>query len=176
MIEWVLFAAMIILPFLWLRAAKEKEWKAILKDLFPKFKGVKKEIIGSLALFGALFIGFIVISAVLTLAGFNDLTKVNDVVQGEASGGAIMFLLSIVIILFIEEFFFRAFLVPRIGIIPSTFFFALAHTGYGSIAEIVGAFFLGLVLAYWYKKNNSLVQNYFGHLLYDLFALAMYLF
>jgi membrane protease YdiL (CAAX protease family) len=62
------------------------------------------------------------------------------------------------------------------GMVPSNLVFTLLHIGYGSTAELIGVFVLGMILAYWYKRNNSLLQNYLGHLLYDFFAILFYLF
>ncbi|MDD3084112.1 MAG: CPBP family glutamic-type intramembrane protease, partial [Candidatus ainarchaeum sp.] len=75
---------------------------------------------------------------------------------------------------FAEEFFFRAFLVKKIGILFSTIIFTFFHLGYESLTQTIGVFFLGLILAYWFKKNNSIIQNYFGHLIYNLIAIILY--
>ncbi len=172
---YLLLALMIIFPFFWLRVIKKNTWKEVHEILFSKFLGVKKEAIGSLGLFVALLIGFFLIIGLVNILGVNDLEKVDQVIKSSIQSGAIIYFITLLPILFVEEFFFRAFLVSRIGVIPSTLLFTLAHLGYGSIAEIIGVFALGLILAYWFKKNKSLVQNYFGHVLYDLFAIVMYL-
>ena len=171
----LLLALMVIFPFFWLRLIKKNTWKEIHEILFPKFLGVKKELIGSVILFLLLVVGFFLIIGVVNIFGVNDLDKVDQVVKESVRSGAIIYFTTLLPILFIEEFFFRAFLVSRIGVIPSTLLFTVAHFGYGSIAEFIGVFALGLILAYWFKKNKSLVQNYFGHVLYDLFAIAIYL-
>ena len=49
-----------------------------------------------------------------------------------------LFLFTLIVVVFIEEFFFRAFLIPRAGMIPATLIFTFFHYGYGSIAEIIG--------------------------------------
>ncbi len=173
--QYLLLALMIIFPFFWLRVVKQNSWKEIHKILFPKFQGVKKEAIGSVILFLLLVIGFFVVLGLVSILGINDLANVEQVVKESVKNAPLFYFISLIPILFVEEFFFRAFLVSRIGVIPSTLLFTIAHFGYGSIAELIGVFALGLILAYWYKKNNSLIQNYFGHLLYDLFAITMYL-
>jgi len=182
----LLLAIMILFPIIYLKFIKKMSYKAIEKELFPKSQGLKKEIIGALALGSALIIGFfaliIVISAIESTASvigvqnlvINDLKKVSEIVMDELLTNPENFLLTLVIVLFIEEFFFRAFLTTRTGIIPSTILFSIAHIGYGSLAEIIGVFFLGLILAYWFKRNKSIIQNYFGHLIYDIFAIMLY--
>lgn len=78
-----------------------------------------------------------------------------------------------VIRVFLEEWFFRGFLVPRIGIIFSSLIFALGHLSYGSVIQVLGAFVLGVFLANAYTKTNNLWPNVFAHALYNL---TIYLF
>ena len=177
----LLLVLMVLLPLLWLRFVEKKKWKKVMKNLIPKYQGHKKEIVGTLALFSALLLAFVVITACITTieiasgTQINDLDKVSGIVQEDFVGAPWLFALTLIVMLFIEEFFFRAFLVPRIGMILPTILFTIAHLGYGSWMEILGVFLLGLVLAYWFKKKKSLFQNYFGHLLYDILAVALYL-
>ncbi len=170
----------LLAPLFYLRVIKNVSWEETIKQLLPKYKGHKKEFGGAIALFGALFIGFLVISAGLNIVNWttnlpvNDLVNVGNVIAVSINSNMVLFILTIIIVVFAEEFFFRAFLVPRVGVILPTLLFTIFHLGYESIAETIGVFILGLILAYWYKKNNSLFQNYFGHLLYNFIAIAMY--
>lgn len=166
---------MVAAPFFWLRAAKDFSWKKAISELLPKRVAWRKEVFGAVKLFALLFAAFVILSTALNFAGINDLEKVNESINLDASAGAIPFAVTIGIVVFIEEFFFRAFLQKRVGIFPSTALFTLLHWGYGSIAELIGVLALGLILAYWYKKHNSLIQNYLGHIIYDIVAIAMYL-
>jgi membrane protease YdiL (CAAX protease family) len=167
--------AMLLLPLFFLRAVKGKEWGKIEKELLGKYQGNKKEIVGALALFSALLIGFVVMASIISFLGINDLSKVQEVVVETYSQNAPALIFTLLVGVFAEEFFFRVFLVKRAGMLISTIIFTFAHLGYGSAAETIGVFFLGLILSYWYKKKNSLFQNYFGHMLYNLFAIAIYL-
>lgn len=72
-----------------------------------------------------------------------------------------------------EELFFRAYLVNKIGIISATVAFALVHIGYGSIAEIAAAFFIGLIFAYIYKKSGSLLPNLILHIIYNSLSILL---
>jgi|GEM_PF-658506 len=72
-----------------------------------------------------------------------------------------------------EETFFRGFLMRRIGIIPSSLLFALAHIGYGSLFELVGAFTIGIVFSLIYKRTNSLVTNIFSHATVNFITVAV---
>jgi membrane protease YdiL (CAAX protease family) len=49
----------------------------------------------------------------------------------------------------------------------------LFHIGYGSAAEIIGAFALGLVLAKAFQLNKNLYPNIFAHAAYNAVALAV---
>jgi len=82
-----------------------------------------------------------------------------------------------VIRVFVEEFFFRGFLVKKIGVFLSALLFAIAHLGYSSIVEFVGAFILGLVLGYYFKKTDNIYPNIIAHFLYDfsVYILLIYL-
>jgi len=172
---------MIFLPFFWLRIVKKLSWKKLLAHLFPKPKSVKEEVFGAITLLVLLLVAFVVVSSLITfVAGALNMPQIDDLEKvaqsiGNYKDNILFFVAMLFPLLLIEEFFFRAFLVPRIGPIISTILFAGAHITYWSIAEVIGVFALGLILAYWYKKNNSLLQNFFGHLLYDFIAIAIYL-
>jgi len=174
MLYYLILAFMLLFPILWFRVFKKNSWETTLKTLLPKPKHWKKELLGSIKLFIVLFATFLALSIILQLIGINDLNKVDSIVGANIANGAIFYVLLLVIVVFIEEFFFRAFLQNVIGLAPSTIVFTAAHFTYGSIAELIGVFVLGLILAYWYKKNNSIIQNYLGHLFYNAFAIILY--
>ena len=175
MLYWLLLAFAVLFPFYWLRIIKKYSWKKVNTELLPKIKSPKIELIGALKLFLLLFAGFLILSTILSIIGLNDLEKVGSVLDQEKQN-LLGFGVFVTLILFVEEFFFRAFLIKRIGMFWSTLIFAIMHISYGSIAEVIGVFVLGLILAYWYKKNNSLAQNYIAHVLYDLVAIIFYMF
>jgi membrane protease YdiL (CAAX protease family) len=174
MLYWLLLAFAMVFPFFWLRIIKKYSWKKTINELLPKIKDPKIELIGALRLFLLLFVAFVILSMILSVIGLNDLDKVANFIEQERED-LLGFGVIVTVILFVEEFFFRAFLIKRIGMFWSTIIFAAAHISYGSVAEVIGVFALGLILAYWYKKNNSLAQNYLAHVLYDLVAILTYL-
>lgn len=71
-----------------------------------------------------------------------------------------------------EELFFRAFLVPRTGVIISSFLFGIMHFSYGSVVEVIGAAFIGLVLALVYKASKSITPCLAIHLMYNLMSIT----
>ena len=73
-----------------------------------------------------------------------------------------------------EEILFRAFLVPRIGIIVSALIFGILHAGYGSTfgVDTIAAFSFALVAGYVFKKTKSLYPSILGHMLVNLLAVV----
>jgi len=67
-----------------------------------------------------------------------------------------------------EEVLFRGYLTPKTNMWISSFLFAIAHAGYGSMTEIIGAFALGCILAYQFKKSKNLWPVILTHILYDI--------
>jgi uncharacterized protein len=68
---------------------------------------------------------------------------------------------------FLEEWFFRGFLVKKIGCLLSSALFAIVHIGYGSIVQVIGAFALGFILAKYYEKINNIIPLFLAHLFYN---------
>lgn len=177
----ILILLFLIIPLFYYRVLKEENWSKIKKILIPKFQGYKKEFIGSIKLFMFLVIGFLLISftimSIETISNtkISDMENVEEFVVTGINQNLYYFIFLLIIIVFVEEFFFRAFLIKKIGILFSTILFTIFHLGYESIIQTIGVFLLGLILAYWFKKNNSLIQNYFGHLLYNILAIILYM-
>ena len=81
----------------------------------------------------------------------------------------------------VEETLFRAYGMTRIKrltnnnalafIIP-LLFFAVGHYSYGTLNHIVGAFFIGAILATYYLNSKNLIANIIAHFLFDLIALT----
>ncbi len=150
-------------------------WKKLnpKKELGLKPNKFWKDFSGSLSLFALLLASSIVVSFVLSLLWLNDLAIVEKSIEGMVINFPLFIAYALVVRVFAEEVFFRGFLVKRIGILWSSLAFGLMHALYGSVAEVIGAFLLGLVLAWWFQKNNSLLQNYMGHFLYNSFIIAI---
>ena len=81
------------------------------------------------------------------------------------------FYVYIFVMAFSEELFFRVLLVDRFGIFLSTIFFALMHNAYGSYLAMLVSFILGLLLAFWWKKERNYYILFLAHFLYDLFVI-----
>lgn len=67
----------------------------------------------------------------------------------------------------VEEGFFRGFLQPRIGILLSTLFFALAHLSYGQPFLLVGVTLLSLLYGVLTKMRQTIVPAMVAHAVFD---------
>lgn len=138
-------------------------------------KDWKIDIKNTLILIGLLFAISFTVSVIAFVGGVSDLHAVEETIVkiSESSVGLLQYL--VVVRVVSEEIFFRGFLVKRIGIFGSALVFGLAHAAYGSAIEIVGAFLLGLALAWAFSRNRNLVPNIFAHMIYNLVILMLIL-
>jgi uncharacterized protein len=131
----------------------------------------------TLKIFLALFIYSLLISLLLNIVGLNDFEGVEETIRLLASTEIILLAYLMIVRVFAEEIFFRAFLVPRTGVIISGILFGLLHYTYGSIGQVIGATILGIILGIAYKQNKLILPNFFAHLFYNLvviyFAMAL---
>jgi hypothetical protein len=67
----------------------------------------------------------------------------------------------------VEETFFRGFLQPRVGIVLSTAFFALAHLSYGQPFLLIGITMLSLIYALLVNWRQNLWPAIAAHALFD---------
>jgi len=160
----------IALPVFWL-VRRKRSFKAVLGNLgFKRIAFVKLAKKSGILLLLMLATS-IWMSLILNWLGLNDLNLVSQSL--ERSMGLLPLFFWIVILRVIsEELFFRGFLVPKIGALPSSIVFAAFHAGYGSIAEIAGALVLGYILAKAFQLNKNLYPNIIAHALYNAMALA----
>lgn len=73
----------------------------------------------------------------------------------------------------VEETFFRGFLQPRIGIVLSTAFFALAHLSYGQPFMLIGISLLSLIYALLVKWRQNLWPAIAAHVFFDAIQLLV---
>jgi membrane protease YdiL (CAAX protease family) len=67
----------------------------------------------------------------------------------------------------VEETFFRGFLQPRVGIVLSTAFFALAHLSYQQPFMLVGITLLSLIYGFLVRWRQSIWAAIAAHALFD---------
>jgi membrane protease YdiL (CAAX protease family) len=75
----------------------------------------------------------------------------------------------------LEEFHFRAFLQRRLGAVPASIFFVLAHAGYGEPFLFVGLLAITVVLAVAFAKTGNAVASILAHGTFDAIQLFIFL-
>jgi membrane protease YdiL (CAAX protease family) len=75
----------------------------------------------------------------------------------------------------VEEFHFRAFLQRRLGAVPASILFLLAHAGYGEPLFFVGLVAITAVLAVAFQKTSSTWAPIFAHGTFDAVQLFIFL-
>ena len=71
----------------------------------------------------------------------------------------------------VEEFFFRAWLQKRVGLILSTILFALAHAGLGQPFLLIGVTIISLVIGTAYYRTKDVVPGIVAHGVFDAIQL-----
>ena len=166
----IIDAALLLVPlFIWHKRMRQKLSKASLINAF-KALGIywdnTSEIIkNAVVLFLTLLTVSVFLTALFYYLGIDDSTRVVEKISGLAP--AILIYL-ILVRSSVEEIFFRGFLVNEVGVLLLSVLFSIAHFGYGSVSELVGSFFLGLILAWNFKKNRNLIPNIIAHVFYNL--------
>lgn len=80
----------------------------------------------------------------------------------------------------VEELLMRGYIQPRlekiynnatVGIVGSALLFGILHLTYGTLAQVIVPFFIGLVFALFYKKYSNLKILIICHFMYDFISL-----
>ncbi|MFN7990911.1 MAG: type II CAAX endopeptidase family protein [Candidatus Micrarchaeia archaeon] len=120
----------------------------------------------------AIFSMLLIVGMLSIVLGFNDQQKVTDKVAGLPP---VLLVLAVAFAPLSEELFFRAFLSPRAGIVASSLLFSVVHFTYGSVIEVVGVFFVGLLLASVYRMSRSITPCVLTHMAYNLLSISVML-
>ncbi len=75
----------------------------------------------------------------------------------------------------VEEFFFRSFLQPRVGLLVSSFFFVCSHFGYGLPVMLVGVLTISLLLGLAFRRGGDVVPCVVAHGVFDAVQLFIVL-
>jgi hypothetical protein len=156
--------------FLYLRT-----YKAIGTALIPKKLGFG---LGSFSFKNVgiglmIFVVIICLELIVGLLSVLTNVQINTNVGSVFSGAPAWFLIFASLIEPInEEIFFRGFLVPRLGVLPSAVIFGLAHYSYNSTygIEMIAAFIFGAISGYVYKRTGSIYPGIVAHILINSIA------
>jgi membrane protease YdiL (CAAX protease family) len=118
---------------------------------------------------GAVLLGVIAVALLLYALGAGDALPKQPpalipFIAGLPIGVKILISLSAGVV---EEWFFRGFLQPRMGILLSTLLFALAHFSYGQPFMLVGVTLLSLVYGLLVKWRQNIWPSVAAHALFD---------
>lgn len=72
-----------------------------------------------------------------------------------------------------EEIFFRGFLQPRLGLVPTALLFGLVHIGYGTVLQVVVPVVLGLFFGLLYRWTRTLWAPIAGHFAFNFLQLLL---
>lgn len=164
---------LVLFPFLYLRVFdKIKGVRESLRALGLFFRSPAEDIKATILLFLAFILLSMLLSAVFSVLGVNDLWKMDSVIIGVKNQHIYIAAYLILVGAFSEEVFFRGFLVRKMGIWAPAALFALVHVPYGSLAEVLGAFALGALGGAAYRANKNIIPNIFAHIGYNLVAIS----
>lgn len=152
--------------------SREKNLKKAVKKIGFRHITPKKLLKKTAKIFLILIAISIWLSILLMALNLNDLELVTKSIQ-ETRTIFPVFLWLVVLRVVSEEIFFRGFLTNELGVVGSSAIFAMFHLGYGSIAEIIGVFVLGLVLAKSFELNKNLYPNILAHLAYNFIVISI---
>lgn len=157
----------VVISYLFLKGNTTKD--VIQKLGLSRDKLTSNTIIIGLILFFAILVLEVATGVLSQVTGIQLPTNVASVL-----GGAPLYFLFFAFLVapINEEIFFRAFLVPRVGIIFSALVFAVLHSGYMSISEFAAAFIFGLLAGYVFKRYKSLYSTILAHFLVNFLTIA----
>ncbi len=116
-----------------------------------------------------------VAAVVLSLLDVQEQRAVPPLVGWLAGRPAIERLLIVLSAMTLEEFHFRAFLQRRLGAVPASILFLLAHAGYGEPFFFVGLLAITSVLAVAFARTGSVVAPIAAHGTFDAIQLFIFL-
>jgi len=148
-----------------------KNFKGFISKLGIKETDVRKGLVTAVLYLGLLIVVSTLIGIVMQYLGFQqDLEQVTDLLRG-ADFADLLIILTVAS--FVEEVFFRGYLQRKTNILFASFIFGYFHIIYGSLSEIVGAFFLGLVLGKEYDQTKNLFAPILSHFFYNLVTIML---
>ena len=116
-----------------------------------------------------------VAAVILSLLDVKEQRAIPPLVGWLASRPGIERLLIVVSAMTLEEFYFRAFLQRRLGAVPASILFLLAHAGYGEPFFFVGLLAITSVLAIAFARTGSVFAPMLAHGTFDAVQLFIFL-
>jgi membrane protease YdiL (CAAX protease family) len=117
----------------------------------------------------------LVTAVFLGLLDLNQTRAVPPLVGWLASRPGSERLLIVLAAMTLEEFHFRAFLQRRLGAVPASILFLLAHAGYGEPLFFVGLLAITSVIAVAFQRTGSVIAPMLAHGTFDAVQLFIFL-
>jgi hypothetical protein len=131
---------------------------------------LKKNLLFFIGGMAVILATLIVVALALDYAHLNDQANITAVADDLPFS---VLLLAVFLAPFSEELFFRGLLSSRFGVVLSAIAFAVVHVAYGSVTEIVGVFFIGLILALVFRKSGSILPCIAIHMVYNAMSIVV---
>jgi membrane protease YdiL (CAAX protease family) len=150
------------------------KWKNpadLLKKIGLKETNIKSGIFNAGAYLILLIIVSIIIGGIMVAFGFEEDSQIVSDILHDADFVSLLVVLSVAS--FVEEIFFRGYLQRKTNLLFASFVFGYFHIIYGSFSEIIGAFFLGLVLGMAYERTKNLFAPILAHFFYNLVVISL---
>ncbi|MDQ3108463.1 MAG: CPBP family intramembrane metalloprotease [Bacteroidota bacterium] len=139
-------------------------------------------LVSVMAIFFALIVGLIIIGGLLINFGFEKESPKFLRMLGIFRENHLLIFLTAFTAGIVEELTFRGYLLPRmtillknpaLAIFISSVLFGLLHFGYGTVMQLVGPFFIGLIFAIYYYNFRNIKVLIFCHIVWDLMAIYL---
>lgn len=132
---------------------------------------LSKDVTYAIAFTGALLVASIAIQfAFYSIGMAEDVQRVADQIA-QFDLNEIIVLVTVASI--VEEIFFRGFIQRHTNILVAAFLFSYFHIIYGSLAELIGTFVLGVLLGIEYAKRSNVFAPILSHLFYNLMTVTV---
>ncbi len=170
---YALYAALLLFPALLTPPKKRRTLSGFLSALSLRPKPIRTTLALTVLGFSGLLLASALAVSVSGLFGFSDAQAVAEKV---AVLGPFGLLLVVSLGPLAEEVFFRGFLQPRLGVLPTSALFGVLHYAFDSVAVMVAAFLSALALGYLFRKSGNLWACVLAHAAFNAFNLALVLF
>lgn len=167
--------AMLLSVIIYLRTWKKQSWQQLKSTLGISRKQFSA---GKVGLGIALFLVILVLTVLINVLGYVTNTNISTGTALLLAQEPVWFYAFTVLISPIcEEVLFRAFAVPRLGVIVSAVIFGLLHASYDSTfgVEIFAAFVFAILAGEIFKRTKSLYPSIIAHMLVNALAVAAFL-
>ena len=172
---------LIIIPIIWYYIVNHYDLKKIFEKLKLTFVNIDNAFLWAIISVIIIFLIFFVIESLLVILGVkpDELGNIQDL-ERYFTPASLLILISVQPIA--EEFFFRGFLLDKIGsfagqktaILSTAILFGIAHMSYGKLYPVFFPMIMGILLAYIVIKTRNLYTSIITHIIFNVTSFIMY--